>query len=34
MEEESETYVIIVGRLEDDLQTKEKEFTELRHIFG
>lgn len=30
----SESYVIIIERLEDDLQIKEKEFTELRHIFG
>uniref|UniRef100_I3MBG7 TNNI3 interacting kinase n=1 Tax=Ictidomys tridecemlineatus TaxID=43179 RepID=I3MBG7_ICTTR len=30
----SESYVIIIGRLEDDLQIKEKEFTELRNIFG
>ncbi|XP_045403697.1 serine/threonine-protein kinase TNNI3K isoform X2 [Lemur catta] len=30
----SESYVIIIERLEDDLQIKEKELTELRHIFG
>lgn len=30
----SESYVIITERLKDDLQIKEKEFTELRHIFG
>ncbi|XP_074191050.1 serine/threonine-protein kinase TNNI3K isoform X2 [Rhinolophus sinicus] len=30
----SESYVIITERLEDDLQIKEKELTELRHIFG
>lgn len=30
----SESYVIIIERLEDDLRIKEKEFTELRHIFG
>ncbi|XP_040607488.1 serine/threonine-protein kinase TNNI3K isoform X2 [Mesocricetus auratus] len=30
----SESYAIIIERLEDDLQIKESEFTELRHIFG
>ncbi|XP_047644596.1 serine/threonine-protein kinase TNNI3K isoform X3 [Phacochoerus africanus] len=30
----SESYVIVIERLEDDLQLKEKELTELRHIFG
>ncbi|KAL1772687.1 serine serine/threonine-protein kinase TNNI3K [Sigmodon hispidus] len=30
----SESYAIIIERLEDDLQIKENEFTELRHIFG
>ena len=30
----SESYVIVIERLEDDLQIKEKELTELRHIFG
>lgn len=30
----SESYVIITEKLEDDLQIKEKELTELRHIFG
>nr|XP_021523445.1 serine/threonine-protein kinase TNNI3K isoform X1 [Aotus nancymaae] len=30
----SESYVITIERLEDDLQIKEKEVTELRHIFG
>lgn len=30
----SESYVIIIERLEDDLQIKEKELIELRHIFG
>ncbi|MBZ3887003.1 Serine/threonine-protein kinase TNNI3K [Sciurus carolinensis] len=30
----SESYVVTIGRLEDDLQIKEKEFTELRNIFG
>ncbi|XP_006775985.1 PREDICTED: serine/threonine-protein kinase TNNI3K [Myotis davidii] len=30
----SESYVVIIERLEDDLRIKEKEFTELRHIFG
>lgn len=29
----SESYVIIMERLEDDLQIKEKELAELRHIF-
>lgn len=29
----SESYVIIIERLEDDLQIKEKELAELRHIF-
>ncbi|XP_033081194.1 serine/threonine-protein kinase TNNI3K isoform X3 [Trachypithecus francoisi] len=30
----SESYVITIERLEDDLQIKEKELTELRHIFS
>uniref|UniRef100_A0A8C4LFC0 TNNI3 interacting kinase n=1 Tax=Equus asinus asinus TaxID=83772 RepID=A0A8C4LFC0_EQUAS len=30
----SESYVIIIERLEDDLQIKEKELAELRNIFG
>ncbi|XP_021051553.1 serine/threonine-protein kinase TNNI3K isoform X1 [Mus pahari] len=30
----SESYAIIIERLEDDLQIKENEFQELRHIFG
>uniref|UniRef100_A0A452TK53 Serine/threonine-protein kinase TNNI3K n=2 Tax=Ursus TaxID=9639 RepID=A0A452TK53_URSMA len=30
----SESYVIIIERLEDDLQIKEKELAELRHIFS
>ncbi|XP_036718117.1 serine/threonine-protein kinase TNNI3K isoform X3 [Balaenoptera musculus] len=30
----SESYVIVIERLEDDLRIKEKELTELRHIFG
>ncbi|XP_058991879.1 serine/threonine-protein kinase TNNI3K isoform X1 [Mustela lutreola] len=30
----SESYVIIIGRLEDDLRIKEKELAELRHIFS
>ncbi|XP_036046290.1 serine/threonine-protein kinase TNNI3K [Onychomys torridus] len=30
----SESYAIIIERLEDDLQIKENEFTELSHIFG
>ncbi|XP_034355882.1 serine/threonine-protein kinase TNNI3K isoform X1 [Arvicanthis niloticus] len=30
----SESYAIVIERLEDDLQIKEKEFQELRHIFG
>uniref|UniRef100_A0A8C0PSX1 Serine/threonine-protein kinase TNNI3K n=1 Tax=Canis lupus familiaris TaxID=9615 RepID=A0A8C0PSX1_CANLF len=30
----SESYVIIIERLEDDLQIEEKELTELRHIFS
>lgn len=29
----SESYVIILERLEDDLQIKEKELTELRTVF-
>uniref|UniRef100_A0A8C4XYS1 Fucose-1-phosphate guanylyltransferase n=1 Tax=Gopherus evgoodei TaxID=1825980 RepID=A0A8C4XYS1_9SAUR len=29
----SESYAIILERLEDDLQIKEKEFTELKHVF-
>nr|XP_036880231.1 serine/threonine-protein kinase TNNI3K [Manis javanica] len=30
----SESYAVIIEKLEDDLQIKEKELTELRHIFG
>ncbi|EDL82543.1 cardiac ankyrin repeat kinase [Rattus norvegicus] len=30
----SESYAIIIERLEDNLQIKENEFQELRHIFG
>lgn len=30
----SESYAIIIERLEGDLQIKENEFKELRHIFG
>ncbi|XP_069863394.1 serine/threonine-protein kinase TNNI3K isoform X4 [Dipodomys merriami] len=30
----SESYIIIIERLQDDLQIKEKELTELRHVFG
>ncbi|XP_065410120.1 serine/threonine-protein kinase TNNI3K isoform X2 [Chrysemys picta bellii] len=30
----SESYAIILERLEDDLQIKEKEFTELKHVFS
>ncbi|XP_004679576.1 PREDICTED: serine/threonine-protein kinase TNNI3K [Condylura cristata] len=30
----SESYIIIIEKLEDDLQIKEKELTELRHIFS
>ncbi|XP_045333808.1 serine/threonine-protein kinase TNNI3K isoform X4 [Leopardus geoffroyi] len=30
----SESYVIIIERLEDDLQVEEKELAELRHIFS
>uniref|UniRef100_A0A8C3PQB2 Protein kinase domain-containing protein n=1 Tax=Calidris pygmaea TaxID=425635 RepID=A0A8C3PQB2_9CHAR len=30
----SESYAIIIERLEDDLQIKEKELTELKHVFS
>uniref|UniRef100_A0A8C6QFF6 Serine/threonine-protein kinase TNNI3K n=1 Tax=Nannospalax galili TaxID=1026970 RepID=A0A8C6QFF6_NANGA len=30
----SESYAVIIERLQDDLQINEKEITELRHIFG
>lgn len=29
----SESYAIIIERLEDDLQIKEKELAELKHVF-
>ena len=29
----SESYAIIIERLEDDLQIKEKELEELKHVF-